>query len=234
MGNLIHQSFESRDQMVEAATDWILERLATRIEENGRASFFGSGGSTPGPVYEAMSHAPLDWSAVDLALVDDRWVPPTSDASNEKLLRRTLLQNRAADAVLTPMVTKADQDPFAETKAIGLAYTALCERPDVVILGMGPDAHVLSWFANARGLEAALDPKGTAPVAAIEAPKSDVTGDNLLRMTLTLPVMARTRFPLMLLSGEAKRDVYINAGPDTPVGKLISATEGRMVTFWSP
>lgn len=220
--------------MVAAATSWIVDRLSSSIAKNGRATFFGSGGSTPGPVYSALSETELAWDKIDVALVDDRWVSPASDASNEKLLRETLLQNNASDAVLTPMVTRADADPFAETDAISLSYKPLTVAPDVVILGMGPDAHVLSWFDGARGLDAALDPAGLAPVAAVEAKKTEVTGDNLLRMTLTLPVMARTRFPIMLLSGDAKRQVYEAAAPETPVGKLISATGDRMAVFWSP
>ena len=54
-----------------------------------------SGGRTPIPLFDALSDFSLDWSSVDLTLVDDRWVEPSHEDSNEMLVRSHLIKNKA-------------------------------------------------------------------------------------------------------------------------------------------
>ena len=62
-----------------------------------------SGGRTPVPLLEALSGLKLDWSSVDLTLVDDRWVEPSHEDSNEKLVRVHLIKNKAKKINFVPL-----------------------------------------------------------------------------------------------------------------------------------
>ena len=103
-----------------------------------------------------------------------------------------------------------------------------------MILGMGPDAHTLSWFPDAEGLGDALNPDNANKVAAIRARKTAVTGDHTARMTLTLPAVANAKHTLLLITGSEKRDTLETAGPDTPIRHMINAAGDRLSTYWAP
>lgn len=234
MERQIDKAFADRADLQRAGANWMADRLQAAVRKYGSATYFGSGGSTPGPAYMALSEMDLPWADITIGLVDERWVPLEHEASNEALLRRTLQRNKAAIAPLVPMVTDASLDPFVAAPDVAKAYAPITTRPDVVVLGMGPDAHALSWFAGARGLAVALDPNEASPVAAIEAIKSDVTGDNLLRMTLTYTALERAEHVIMLLTGDDKRRIFEMAGEDTPIAHVARACGNRMTTYWSP
>lgn len=225
----VFKTFENKAALQTAAADWLAERLRDAIARRGSAVFMGSGGTTPGPIYEALSKETLDWDSVHVGLCDERWVDETHAASNGAMLERTLLQNEAAIASYTPMKVDGD-DPFNSIDVVNELYLE-AGLTDVMLLGMGPDAHTLSWFAGARGFEAATDPDTTSVVTAIEAIQSDVTGSNLLRMTLTLPCVAYARSVLLLITGADKKRVFDTAPVDAPVS-LMKAAAGQALTVF--
>ena len=91
-------SYESQTQWTWGAAVAISSALACDLQQQARARLLLSGGSTPAPVYEALSKAPLDWERVDVALVDERWLLPDDPDSNSRLIRESLLRNNAAKA----------------------------------------------------------------------------------------------------------------------------------------
>ncbi|MEO1027705.1 MAG: 6-phosphogluconolactonase [Pseudomonadota bacterium] len=234
MTRRIDRAFSDREEMQRAAAKWMADHLQAAVRKYGSATYFGSGGSTPGPAYRALSEMDLSWADITIGLVDERWVPLEHDASNEKLLRTHLRRKKAAIAPLVPMVTDPSLDPFLAAPDVAANYAEITKRPDVVVLGMGSDAHALSWFAGARGLAVALDQAETSPVAAIEAIKSDVTGDNLLRMTLTWSALARSQSVILMLTGDEKRRVFEMASDEAPIAHVIRACGDKMTVFWSP
>ena len=190
----------------------------------------GSGGTTPGPIYETLSKEDLDWDSVHVGLCDERWVDETHPASNGAMIERTLLQNKAALASYTPMKVDGD-DPFKAVEVVNELYLE-AGLTDVMLLGMGPDAHTLSWFAGAEGYEEAVNPDTTSIVAAVKAIESDVTGPNLLRMTLTQPSVAYARNVLLLITGAEKRKVFETAPTDAPVSLMKRATGQALTVFY--
>ena len=212
------------------AAHWIETRLADALARRGKASLICSGGSTPGPGYRELSQIDLDWSQVSVGLADERWVDASDDAANEKLIRETLLQNKAAGANFLPMKT-SDSSPFDAVDDVDALYRPITSPVDIMVLGMGTDGHTLSWFADARGLEKAMSPDTAHHVAAIEAPKSKTTGDHTLRMTLTLPVVARARYVLLLISGDQKRTVFERRNSAHPVTQMRKAAGDALTIF---
>ncbi len=224
--------FETKAELQEQATNWIARHLQDALNRRRSAVFIGSGGGTPGPVYEKLSGLELDWPSITVGLADERWVDEDHPSSNAALLKRTLLQDKAVDAPFLPMKT-AEADPFDAIDSLANDYLD-AYLADVILLGMGPDAHTLSWFPEAEGLETALDADNPLPVAAIRAIKSDATGDNLERMTLTLPCIAEARSILLLLTGETKLNVYLNADENAPITKMVKAAGGALTVFYCP
>ena len=70
-----HVGFYSTNNSESLALDLsqnINEILVETIKKRGRVSIAVSGGSTPIPLFLALSNLDLDWTKVDLTLVDDR------------------------------------------------------------------------------------------------------------------------------------------------------------------
>jgi 6-phosphogluconolactonase len=226
--------FPNRSALIAAACETSQTALGSALENRGCAHFLCSGGSTPGPLYTALSHTPLDWARITVGLTDERWVERTSEASNMGLLDRTLLQNNAAAAISYPMVTNPAQRAEHEAGTIDDIYMQNLLPADLMILGMGGDAHTLSWFAGAEGLSEALDPETEKLVTHIKAPQTDITGPHTTRLTLTRTAITSAREILLLITGEQKRTVFETATPDTPVAHMTRAAGDRLTTYWAP
>ena len=230
--------FESRAEMIAALQAECETALREAIEDRGEASFMVSGGSTPEPLYKALSNVDLDWESVYVALVDERWVDFEHDKSNEAFTVKHLIQNKAAVANLVGMKNSA------ETAADGLAdcesaYQQLAQPFDVTILGMGSDGHTASLFPHAQGLDEALDVDAEPLCAAIIAKQSEVTGAITERMTLTLAGLLRSKSLVLLITGDEKLAVLraAQAGTDVkemPIRAVLQQQKVPVVVYWAP
>lgn len=230
--------FKNRQEMVAALQQECVTALTSAIEERGEATFMVSGGSTPEPLYQSLSNVDLNWGAVYIALVDERWVDFDHDKSNEAFTVKHLIQNQAVIANVIGMKNTA------ETALEGLsdcetAYQQLAQPFDVTILGMGSDGHTASLFPHAQGLEAALNPDSTQLCAAITAHQSEVTGAITERMTLSLAGLLRSKTLVLLITGDEKLAVLrkAQAGTDVnemPVRAVLQQQKVPVHIYWAP
>ena len=132
-----------------------------------------TGGSTPGVAYERAAERARDWSGVDLWWGDERCVPPDDDRSNYKLAKETLL-DRELDGV----------------------------ELHLLLLGLGPDAHVASLFPGSPQL-GVEDRRATSGPPGLE-PFVD-------RVTMTLPVLRSAYRIVFLVTGDEKADAVAKA-----------------------
>lgn len=219
-------------------TSLIAVRLKLALAQNGKASLALSGGSTPRGLYTRLGAEQLDWRNVQVTLVDERFVPPDHDASNERLVRETLLQGPGANADFVGM-WHADTNIEGASKACDTALKQFSSPFDVVVLGMGDDGHTASWFANATGLNAALDRNTDALCVPVSAHNSPVAGTHIHRLTLTLAAIAGAGFCVLALRGDSKRAAYARAqadGPieDMPVRALLRQPPQDFWPCWAP
>lgn len=227
--NVVVEIYETAEDAAGAAAVAIADWLAAGLAENDRASFVATGGRSPGPAYDLLATLGLPWNEVSVTLSDERWVPPTSADSNERLLRERLLTGEAAGAVLVPLWSDADTAADAADAAEALIEDML--PFDVVLLGMGDDGHFASLFPGSPVLAHGLDPDSGSLV--IAAPQGDPAPPQD-RISLTLHALVQTYLIVVLISGEAKRRI-VEDRDDLPIHALFRAAGDVPVrVIWSP
>ena len=226
-------AFEDADALAGTLAETVAGHLDKAVGSNGRATLAVSGGTTPARFFRQLSQRPIDWERVTVTLVDERLVPPTAARSNERLVRETLLRDRAEQARFVGLWS-GTADPAAAATAADKRL-ANCPLPlDAVVLGMGLDGHTASYFPDAENLDALLDPAARARVLPVRAPSA---GED--RLTLTLPLVAGARLVALHIEGKAKRSVFeqaMQAGAPSPAP--IRAVFERATTppsvYWAP
>src|SRR5690606_14205511 len=99
--------FESRAALIAALQTECEAALTAAVDDRGEATFMVSGGSSPEPLYKALSQVDLPWESIYVALVDERWVDFEHDKSNEAFVVKSLIQNKAAETNLVGMKNSA-------------------------------------------------------------------------------------------------------------------------------
>ncbi|OGR01267.1 MAG: 6-phosphogluconolactonase [Deltaproteobacteria bacterium RIFOXYD12_FULL_55_16] len=227
------REFKDSATLVAALAGQIADLLRAGIRERGRASLVVSGGSTPTPVFAALSELTLAWEQVTITLADERWLDPAAADSNEHLVRQHLLQNRAAAAHFVGLKTGSATARQGEKECA--ARLALLPRPfDVLLLGLGNDGHTASLFPQASRLGEALALDSGQLCLAIIPPVAPYE-----RMTLTLSALLQSRQIILHLAGSAKRAVYEKAranGPvaEMPIRAVLNQTISPVMVFWCP
>ena len=224
------QEFDSRTAASQAAADQLAKALRRRLEAQDEASLVVSGGTTPAGCLEALAATDLDWANVHVVLSDERWVPPSDEDSNERMVRETLLVGRAAEAILLPMYA-ADTTVEDRAEALGTEIRSLPFPFAAALLGMGADGHFASLFPDADDLEESLDPDSDVLCAAVRTAASPHP-----RLSLTLTALSRTDEILLLIFGDEKRRTLDTAisSDELPIARLLRQKRAPVSVYWAP
>ena len=218
--NLI--TYPDRDMLYVDLANNLAGELETALFHADRVSLAVPGGTTPGPVFDELCAADIDWSRVDVLLTDERQVPPDHERSNERLIRERLLVSRAAAATFLRLVPDGD-DAEAEIKQLQNILPI-----DVLVLGMGTDMHTASLFPGSPDLAAALDRKASI-LMKVAAPEGLEP-----RITLTAPVLADAIAIHVLITGEEKKNALEKARHanrlDAPIGIVLGQADVHWAT----
>lgn len=190
--------FETKELLEDSLADELLKVLAESIEKYGNATLLLSGGSTPKGLFNKLSERKFPWEYITIGLVDERFVNNSSEYSNEKLIRETLIQNEAKEATFIPMVYD-DLDEITNLELAQKAYEKL-ERLDAVILGMGDDGHTASIFPNDPVSEIAVNTQEL--IVSTKAPNSPTN-----RITCSLKFLQGSKRTFLFFTGENKLKV---------------------------
>lgn len=204
------------------------------LSERNRFSVALSGGSTPKALFgvlarnaarEPLSHI---WPRANIFWADERCVPPDDAQSNYRMAHEALLAQTSVDAGRIHRMRGEDEPQRAAED-----YAALLEREfgtndpvfDLILLGMGVDAHTASIFPHSPLLTDKETPLVAAPY--VEKLRS-------FRLTLTLRVLNSARHILFLASGAEKaeplRKVFASEERDAelPAG-WVRPSGGRLI-----
>lgn len=222
------REFDTMAELDERLAASIAAALAADITERGCASLAVSGGDTPKNMFSRLSQCELDWSRVWITLVDDRWVDPAHEDSNEKLVRENLLRSGAAAANFIGLKT-AHPTPAGGLVEASNNLKSVPRPFTVVVLGMGGDGHTASWFPQADNLAAMLDPRGAGDLAAVDP----VTAPHQ-RITLTLPAVLDCKHLHLEIAGPEKRAVLKAAAErGYPVAAVMRQSHPPLTIWWA-
>jgi 6-phosphogluconolactonase len=225
------EAFANQSAAADAAADYLRARLAAALGNRGRAILVATGGRSPGPVYDRLAKASLDWTRVVVTLSDERFVPEDHPDSNAGLVNQRLRVGLAQRSIFVPLYSPASS---ADEAARAAEVTVRALLPfDVVHLGMGEDGHVASLIPGSPVLDAGMDPAGERVLIGVP----EGTGSPpLARITLTLPALLQARSILLTVAGEAKRAILRDAaaGADYPVAALLRQDAVPVRIIWSP
>jgi 6-phosphogluconolactonase len=153
----------------------------------------------------------VDLSRVYFILVDERMVSPLDPESNYGMVQRELLTR----IVLPPgHIHHIRGEASPETAAheyeqvLETLFSMFNGRCDLIVLGVGKDGHTASLFPGTRVLRELQH-----NVQAVLVPHLDSW-----RVTLTLPVINRSRTVLFLVAGEHKAEI---------VGRIFASMQSR-------
>jgi 6-phosphogluconolactonase len=232
--------FDDVAALADSAADFVCE-IASR--KPGPVRIALAGGDTPKPVYECFARDPLihcmPWERVHWLFGDERFVPPSSSASNYGMARHAFLSHVPAPAAnVHPIKTKgltpdeAAREYEETLKQLYGAQTLSIDRPllDVTLLGLGSDGHTASLLPGEPILSEHI--RWVAPVP---------HGRSEPRISLTYPALDSSRVVIFLVAGAGKRDMLdrllsgdksVPAGRLQPIGDIIWFADREAAGRW--
>jgi 6-phosphogluconolactonase len=179
------------------AAQHVARCCAEAVARRGAATIALSGGETPWVMLAALRELDVPWTQLHVAQVDERIAPDGGAERNLTRLAELLVSAGplAAERLLSMPVTSPDLPRAAANYQQTLERVT--ERPivlDLVHLGLGADGHTASLVPG-------------DPVTDVVDHDVAIAGEyqGHRRMTLTLPVLARARERLWLVTGASKR-----------------------------
>lgn len=225
--------FADRSTFTKALTHDIASSLTADTTTQAQVLFGVSGGSTPLPVYQALSKQHLPWSKIKMLLVDERFVPLDHADSNEKNIREAFADANIPPTQIQGLYWPTSDIAIAAEKA-DRSLAAMNQILDVVLLGMGEDGHFASLFPTAAQFDAAIANNGARyilPIAPMPAHAAHA------RLTMSLAYIARAKHIILAITGAKKREVLEQAIADAdeyalPIAALFN-TNAKIDIYWS-
>lgn len=177
----------------------IITHLNSSINEFGSASIVTCGGSSPINIFKQLSlRDDIDWSNVNLTLLDDRKVSIDHPDSNEKLLI----------------------DHFAKNSAQNINIVSLCNSPnevleikrpfDIMLIGLGGDGHFASLFPELVDNKECFD-VGANPEILFLGEMGDPKHE---RVSMNLSLILQSKKIILISSSDQKNNVIEQAFTD--------------------
>ncbi|MCD6034953.1 MAG: 6-phosphogluconolactonase [Rickettsiales bacterium] len=223
-------AYPTREALSIALADKAELLLSRAIMEKGYASMVVSGGTTPKPFFVELHTRKLRWDKLTITLADERWVPVTSEESNEHLVREYLLHEGVKFIGLkNDALTPEEGAAQANQAILGIP------RPfDLVILGMGEDGHTASLFPRVESALKALDCDNDALCMPIRPAQSLAP-----RMSLTASCLLNSHALWFHITGQKKREVieaaWEKGKPEmmSPVSIFLHQDTAPVSVFWA-
>lgn len=219
--------------LVAAAAARFLTRLCDVQAVRSPAHVVLTGGTVGIALLAAVADHPVrdavDWSDVHVWWGDERFLPEGDADRNETQAREALLAALPLPAANVHAIPAAPGLP--EDSAAAYAAELRAHAPDgadvpafdLLLLGMGPDAHVASLFPGHAGLEA------PGVVTAVhDSPKPPP-----LRVSLTFAAITRAREVWVVASGAEKASaVAAGLAPGDLTEAPVRGAHGTERTLW--
>ncbi len=195
--------YSSKAELIQAATDAIAGAIKNSVAERGTCYVALAGGRSPRDIYARLAISQSDqipWRDVHLFWGDERAVPPDHPASNYGMARESLLRHIAIPDANVHRISGEMEPGIAAseyTEVIARTLPTSPPRLDLVLLGIGEDAHTASLFPGTDALDEQKE-----DVTAVFVEKLETW-----RITMTLQMLNRAREVIFLVSGKSKAGI---------------------------
>ena len=188
--------YADADTVALEAAKLIAKEAREAVAKRGKFAMAVSGGKTPWVMLRDLAQQDVPWKNVHVVQVDERVAPSGDPDRNLTHLRESLLEH----APLRPEQIHAMAVEGTDLEAACARYEQTLEEItgepavlDLVHLGIGPDGHTASLVPG-------------DPVLNVTNADVALTGmyQNRRRMTLTYPILNRSRRVLWLVTGREK------------------------------
>jgi 6-phosphogluconolactonase len=209
------ETLATSDAVAARAAQIIASAARNAVAARGRFVMAVSGGRTPWQMLRALANEDVPWASVHVVQVDERIAPDGDKDRNLTHLRESLLSHAPIPEshIHAMPVNATDLDQACSDYTATLE--SLCGHPptlDLAHLGLGPDGHTASLIPG-------------DPVCHVQNAEVALTGiyQNRRRMTLTYPVLNRSRHILWVVTGAEKKTMIprlLAADPTIPAGPI--------------
>ncbi|MGF1540141.1 MAG: 6-phosphogluconolactonase [Pleurocapsa sp.] len=191
---------ETKTALIQRSLELVLTKIQAALESRGQAAIALSGGSTPKPLYEALSTQSLPWEKIHVFWGDERYVSPTHPESNQLMTRQVWLDRVDLPPSNIHAIPTGSDNPDLDAQKYeeelrGFFQLSEGELPvfDLILLGMGDDGHTASLFPHTAALT--------------ECDRAVTVGnkDGQPRLTLTASAINQARCVMFIVAGENKR-----------------------------
>jgi 6-phosphogluconolactonase len=159
---------------------------------------------------------------------DERCVPPDDERSNFRMVHETLL-SRVTTTVLRMEGELGPEAGAASYEAHVLERLGREPRWDLLLLGLGPDAHTASLFPSKPEKDVTDRLVVGVPEAGMEP--------QVPRISLTLPALNAARHVVFLVTGASKRDAvrraFVDEDPTSPAAR-VRPPAGELTVLLDP
>jgi 6-phosphogluconolactonase len=207
--------FADPESVAREAAGIVASKTREAIAERGQFLAAFSGGHTPWRMVRAWAREDLPWDKVHIVQVDERVAPAGDPDRNLSHLRESLLDHAPIPAGNVHAMPVEVGDLSAAAAQYALTLQSLAGSPpvlDLVHLGLGPDGHTASLVPGDPVLEIA-----NADVGVTKAYQGR------RRITLTYPILNRSRCILWLITGGEKAGMLarlLDGDRSIPAGRV--------------
>lgn len=224
--------YDSPSEMADAVAGDVGFIIESALDARGEALIALPGGTTPGPIYEKLAKAKLNWKRVTIIPTDDRLVPVSDPRSNIAMIARHFIP---LGARVIPVVSESATDYKSAGNAANARLDDLKWPPDLVWLGMGEDGHVASLFPGPDLNDAIEAPASRRAIGVLPDPMPENAA--VARVSLTRSGILAARTLIIVGSGETKRAVLEQAleegaRSELPVGRVLANCELPVDIHW--
>jgi len=190
------EALADADSVARAGAAFTAEEARAAVGARGRFIMALSGGHTPWKMLRALAEEQMPWPGVHVVQVDERVAPAGDPDRNLTHLRESLLEHSPLRPEQIHAMPVEATDLEWASRRYALTLQEIAGAPavlDLAHLGLGPDGHTASLVPG-------------DPVLGLTGADVALTGvyQGRRRMTLTYPVLNRSRRIVWLVTGREK------------------------------
>ena len=225
--------YKTKTELLEDLADYIIKIGEKAIEEQDCFNFVLTGGNSPKKLYEILATTykdKIDWSKVYFFFGDERNVTPNHESYNGLMAKRSILDplNIAEDHIFYVNTNLEPEQAAADyNEAIKAHFKDGDVSFDLILLGMGDDAHTASLFPKTSILE--IQEAGVASVY--------VEKLSTYRISFTAGLINKAKNVAFLVFGESKAEAvqHVLNGEEKNTtlypSQLIAPNNGTLTWF---